>query len=270
MDLVSLILMCSIAQSTHTNTLLYQIAQTTNANSTYIDDLTDAQVYTPDRVRDAQKIVAALVEAGHDIRAGMMQLPAREVMIQYNLLPKDLINSCRSVSVASDRLTQARARYPKDDRRALSWYLTGEPDSSLGIGWAFDVLDVPAVQLDAELGNVEKPTPSPKFSRPKGLIFSSDSSGNHGQLKTSRPLTYKVLVDTPRTKVVPKKWTPVASPSVKGKHLDTSDTTHRSKSSKAGSKPSEVRGAHKPQPPVTDERLQTSDDIDAKADKEKQ
>lgn len=251
MDLVTLILMCSLAQSTSTNSMLYQIAQTSDADPTYIDDLTDGVVYTPSRIADASQMVSALVSAGHDIRVGVMQLPAREVMQSYSMTSLELVDSCRNVAVASDRLTQARHRYPEKDPAALSWYLTGDPKSAVGLSWALDVLAVEPVELQSKLGDVENPLPSRKYSRSGSLIFVEDRSENDSTSSSVAADSQSIVVGAEK-KIVPKKWEPVTP------------TTSSSNASKA--RPSSQQ--EQPQPPVTDERLETSDELSTDAPQE--
>ena len=253
MDLVSLILMCSLAQSSATNSMLYQIARTTDGDPTYIDDLTEGVVYTPPRLEEAGQMVGALVAAGHDVRVGLMQLPAREVMMSYDLAASELVDSCRNVALASDRLVQARSRFPSSPPKALSWYMTDDSESALGLSWALDVLAVESVVLQEKLGDVDDPLPSRKYSRPSSLIFvgegdeGEDSSDARPTSSNSTPL----IVEDARRTVAPEKWEPVKSSPRNSKAHPSSSSTKDS-SSKPG----------KPQPPVTNERLKTSDQLD--------
>jgi hypothetical protein len=250
MDLVTLILMCTLAQSSTTNSMLYQIAHTTDGDPTYIDDLTDGVVYTPARIDDASKMVGALVSSGHDIRVGIMQLPAREMLMSYELEPAELVDSCRNVALASDRLDQARTRFPSSPPKALSWYMTGEPESALGLSWALDVLSVESVDLQEKLGDVENPLPSRKYTRPDSLIFVGEEKNTEGAASSS-VTSRKFFLEKSRQTTTPEKWEP-PSDAPKTSKARSAGSSSESSSAKSGA----------PQPPVTNERLKTSDELD--------
>src|SRR5690554_4223297 len=142
MDLVSLILMCSLATSSATNSLVYQVAQTNDADPAYIDDWSDASVYRPNDLDQAAKMIAALLRAGHELRVGVLQLPARQTIQAYGVTSKDLVDACTNIAIGSDRLEQAQARFPDDQTKALAWYLTDDPQNTAGKRWARLVLHV--------------------------------------------------------------------------------------------------------------------------------
>jgi hypothetical protein len=62
MNLVNLIVVCSLAHTPTNQTLLYQMAQTAEQSQTYIDDLTTRKVYDPPRLQEAASITRAHVD----------------------------------------------------------------------------------------------------------------------------------------------------------------------------------------------------------------
>ncbi len=257
MDLVTLIASCSLAASATTNTTLYQITQTVDANALYIDDLTDAAVYQPSTLEEAAGITRALVEAGHDLRVGLTQIPARESLRSYSLDPKALLDPCTNIAIGSDRLSMARSRHGDNPPEVLSWYLTDSNQDPVGISWANDVLAQPSVDIQAAATRPDKAPPSPRFSAPNQRLFvrdddSADESTPRPHPSASiSPKTYGATSSSAVSPTEPTKWTP------------SSTTTNQSKASSPQSSTSTSRSSDKKaQPDVTNERLSTSEDLE--------
>jgi hypothetical protein len=258
MDLVTLIAACSLAASANTNTTLYQITQTVDAQVYYIDDMTDAAVYQPTTLEEAAGITRALVEAGHDVRVGLTQVPARASLQTYNLTPTQLLDPCTNIAIGSDRLSLARGRHGDAPREVLSWYLTGSTRDPVGISWANDVLAKPAVDIQQAATRPGTAPASPRFSAPDNRLFVDDADDSGG--KPRRHPSASITPNTARTgestpspakDLVPTKWEPPRQ---------TQDSKAASSSSR--SQASSESGTGKAQPDVTDERLPTSEDLE--------
>ena len=279
MDLVTLIAACSLATSTTTQTTLYQISQTVEASPTYIDDLTTASVYDPATAAEAVGITEALVEAGHDIRVGLGQLPARQILQQYQISAKTLLDPCTNISLASDRMSVARGRYPDRPRRALSWYFTDDPADELGLAWAGRVLAATAVDVDAVAGRPDQAPPSPRFGEPSGRLFvaeAHESSAHRLDRSDASGLAPRGFTPGNHKQDRPRKWTPVSSSQNEEEtdapnHSERNPATH-SQLPPATSRPSAAKkkgrgrvdssSPGRAQPNVTDERLPTTDELD--------
>ncbi len=255
MDLVTLIAACSLAASANTNTTLYHITQTVDANAYYIDDLTDAAVYQPTTLDEAAGITRALVEAGHDVRVGLTQVPARESLRAYSITPQQLLDPCTNIALGSDRLSVARDRHGDKPLEVLSWYLTDSTTDGVGISWANDVLAQPSVDIQAAATRPDKAPPSPRFSSPDQRLFIQDADSNADSnprphpSATITPKTYGA--DSPKAKssAEPSKWAPSSRNSGQSKASNSVPSSTRS-------------GNHDAQPDVTAERLPTSDELD--------
>ena len=274
MDLISLILFCAVSTNTVALTLSHQVATSVDGDPYYIDDLTDAKVYTPVRRAEAVGILTALLEAGHDVRVGLTQLPARRAIQEYGHSPAELIDACPNVAIGTDLLEQSLEETNQNPRRALATYLTNEHDNPMGLFWADSVLAEPAVELESVSSNVENPQPSRRYSVDKRESLFLERSNTSPEVKSSTGDTSdanpvrELFVKPPNSHSdAPKKWKPVepqrveaqyvADPNVNSlQYSSPNDTKHTSK--KKGGTNSTTSPAQKT---VTNERLLTTDEL---------
>lgn len=245
MDLVTLILMCSLGTTPSTNTLVYQIARTNDADPTYIDDWTDGVVYSPNTLEEGRAMISALVTAGHQIRVGVMQVPARQTIQSYSMSAEDLVDSCQNIAVGSDRIEQAIQKYPQSKQDALAWYISGEPKDPIGQSWAYAVLKVEAVDLEEKSGDIENPLPSRQYAQPKMRLFDSAKIKKDDDQEKKITQTLFPIEESKKKIPRPEKW---------NRNNPKQSAVTQSKSKKQKSKNS---GPKKAQEPVTDERLET-------------
>lgn len=262
MDLVNLILMCSLATSPATNSLVYQIAQVNNADPTFIDDWSDKSVYRPHDPLQAAQMIAALLRVGHELRVGILQIPARQTLQSYGIASRDLVDACTNIAIGSDRLEQAREKFGLDKIKVLAWYLTDDPASPIGRYWAHEVLRGESVDLDAAQKNIEQPIASREYARPSMQLFASQEGAGNGEMSAPRferifPLAasddFTSFEEVPASHGAPQKWQPVASETVPAVGHEES-AARRRRGNAAQDK--------KPQAPVTDERLPTSRELE--------
>ena len=144
MDLLSLLAACAISTHPGVEPALYQIAHLHQGNPLTIEVIDQGIVYNPDTREQAIGVATALIEAGSNVRVGLAQLPAHEAITVYGLSIEDLFTPCRNLAIGSDFLEQAFSRHSPAPN-ALAYYLKGSPDSPLGLGWAHDVLSQPTI-----------------------------------------------------------------------------------------------------------------------------
>lgn len=269
MDLVSLILFCAISSNSVALTLSHQVAASIDGDPYYIDDLTDAKIYTPVRRGEALGILTALLEAGHDVRVGLTQLPARRAIQEYGHSPGDLIDACPNVAIGTDMLEQSLATTNQNPRLALATYLTGERDNAMGLFWADSVLAKPAIELESVAANVENPQPSRRYSvnrRDSIFLESSDTSTSVKSSTGDASPVRDLFVNQPDSLgEKPSKWKPVVPPS--SEHDPKANSFHDSSTSNPRHTSKRKSGASSTtspaQEPVTDERLLTTDELQA-------
>lgn len=261
MDLLSLILFCALSSSPQSTTLVHQIAQSVEGDPLHIDDLTDAAVYAPASAREAAGIVRALLEAGHDLRVGLAQIPARVAWQDYGLSPDQMLSACTNVAVGTDLLTRAHSRYPKAEQ-ALAYYLTSDPADDIGLGWAFSVLTHEQVDLAEHAFDVESPQPSRRYVIDTTQPIFVGRSPSPGQLPRARPVGHLFVVDpgASRRSGEPKKWAPVDPAGVSSGTEEVARPTSSSSPQRSAAR----GGRPRPQPDVTDERLLTSEELSRK------
>lgn len=261
MDLVNLILMCSLATSPATNSLVYQVARVNNADPTFIDDWSDESVYRPHDPLQAAQMIAALLRVGHELRVGILQIPARQTLQSYGIASRDLVDACTNIAIGSDRLEQAREKFGRDQIKVLAWYLTDDPKSPVGRYWAHEVLRGETVDLDAAQKNIEQPIASREYARPSMRLFAPQTNAE-GEMSAPRferifPLAasddFTSFEEVPASDDAPQKWQPVIS--------ETVSTVSREESA-ARRRQGSVAQNKKPQAPVTDERLPTSRELE--------
>lgn len=286
MDIFNLILLCSVVSSAPHQTLLYQIAQTADQSSTYVDDLTAAKVYDPPRRREATQITRALIESGHELRVGLTQVPAHQARRRYHATSRRLVQACSNISYGSQHLRRARRRYPDDNVNALAFYFTGSADDPLGRAWAHHVLENRDVDVEHAATHPAAAPPSPQYSVPQNRLFvdkpqltrDGDSQPNPRRAKTvfsdrssSRTTESSEADDdlAPISKFPPPEDVDRTSPS----HAEGSDTSvRRNHTDSPADKPSFRKLIDKrsmqqrAQTPVTDERLPTSESTNAGRD----
>jgi len=271
MDLVTLILLCSLVPNRNVQLTLYQIAQTTEQQTTYIDDLTDAQVYTPARRKRASKMTDALLEAGHELRVGLGYVDASQAIRTYGISSGRLVRSCPNIAVASDMLSISMSKFD-DPERALAHYFSGDPEDEVGLRWAQRVLSVEPVDLEKASRRPTQAPPSPKFGVDSRLFISDDATVNGATHPRARRSLAPKGVDSsssPRGDDTSKppyppleKWGPPKVDEEEPRESDSSNASAASGSSSAKSSSSSPErsspgGAY---PDVTDERLSVPDE----------
>jgi hypothetical protein len=265
MEIFQLILVCSVVQTDPHHTLLYQIAQTSDASVTYIDDLTEKSVYEPNRQKIAHKLARSLVRQNHSIRVGLTQIPAELAVNTYGADFPDLVRGCTSISFGSQHLRKARRKFPNSRSKALAWYFTGSPDSAIGRGWAADVLRQPSINIEQAASNPEAAPPSKSFASPEHQIFSGQTMDLESSNSSKQPNDPVLFESRNSTEHGPSKFPPPED----HKKIKNDTSSHSTNSAFSQPTPSDDSSAAtrqqtlRPQSDVTDMSLPTTDDLES-------
>lgn len=285
MDIFNLILLCSVVSSSPHQTLLYQITQTAEQSPRYVDDLTAADVYDPSQRREAAQITRALMQAGHDLRVGLTQVPAHLARRRYQATPRTLVRACTNISYGSQRLHRARARHPDDKVHTLAFYYAGSADDPLGQAWAHHVLEARSVNVEHAARHPAEAPPSPQYPRPDSQLFVLDPQlTSDEEITPRRARTMFSGQSDSRAESSANdgglppisKFPPPDSDDSGSARSDDASSESRRPARQILSAPSDKRSFRKradtsgrrqqPQPPVTDETLPTSNRTDPSPD----
>lgn len=242
MDLLTLILMCSVSGAPAIQEMAYQLAASIEAHPWHIEDLTDHVIYDPSSFEEAVQMADALLEAGHTLRVGIGLVDVRQAR-SMGFTTAELFRPCRSIGIATDGL---EAVFKSTERRAkhaaLVSYFKTTSSSSESSAWALTVVAIEVPTLEA--------LHSPETSVPHFRVHAPEARHS---------LTWS-------TSTSPSAVSPPSDESSASSRDASASPTSASPRSRPRRPPTKRRFS--PQADVTTERLPTSDELKESASKE--
>lgn len=130
MNLITMILACSMYSNNSVTNAIIQIGSQNNA---YAITTSDGKTQSFASTTDAAQFANSQVSQGNAINIGLMQVPSLWLK-PYNVTATDLLRPCKNIVVATEILSDATYKCQQSNASnvqacALSMYETGDPQS---------------------------------------------------------------------------------------------------------------------------------------------